>query len=51
MEMSLLLAHNIHAPYYALSIVGPTAMAIQIWMNSRGQQVTPSARPVAPVTV
>src|SRR5581483_9274177 len=29
-EMVLRLAQNVHAPYYALSIVGPVAMAIQI---------------------
>ena len=29
-EMILRLAQNVHAPYYALSIVGPVAMAIQI---------------------
>jgi Na+-translocating ferredoxin:NAD+ oxidoreductase RnfD subunit len=35
MEMVLRLAENIHAPYYALTIVGPTAMAVQIWRDSR----------------
>jgi Na+-translocating ferredoxin:NAD+ oxidoreductase RnfD subunit len=35
MEMVLRLAENIHAPYYALTIVGPVAMAIEIWYNSR----------------
>lgn len=37
MEMVLRLAENIHAPYYALTIVGPVAMAIQIWWDSRKQ--------------
>lgn len=33
-EMVLRLADNIHAPYYALSIVGPIAMAFSIWRTS-----------------
>lgn len=40
MEMVLRLAENIHAPYYALTIVGPLAMAIEIWWTSR-KQVSP----------
>ncbi len=36
-EMALRLAENIHAPFYALTIVGPAAMAIQIWRESRKQ--------------
>ncbi len=40
MEMILRLAENIHAPYYALTIVGPIAMIIDIWWASR--------RPIAP---
>jgi Na+-translocating ferredoxin:NAD+ oxidoreductase RnfD subunit len=35
MEMILRLAENIHAPYYALTIVGPAAVAIEIWYASR----------------
>jgi hypothetical protein len=38
-EMILRLADNVHAPFYALSIVGPTAMAIAIWRNSRTRRV------------
>jgi hypothetical protein len=34
-EMVLRLAENVHAPYYALSIVGPIAMAIEIWIQNR----------------
>jgi Na+-translocating ferredoxin:NAD+ oxidoreductase RnfD subunit len=30
-EMILRLMQNIHAPFYALAIVGPIAMAIEIW--------------------
>jgi enediyne biosynthesis protein E5 len=33
MEMVLRLGENIHAPYYALTIVGPAAMAIAIWRS------------------
>ena len=38
-EMVLRLAHNIHAPYYALTIVGPAAMAIEIWRSSNKQPI------------
>ena len=34
-EMALRLSENIHAPYYALTIVGPLAMATEIWLTSR----------------
>jgi len=34
-EMMLRLAENIHAPYYALTIVGPIAVAIEIWRASK----------------
>ena len=37
MEMVLRLAENIHAPYYALTSVGPIAMAIEIWWTTRKQ--------------
>ena len=37
MEMILRLAENIHAPYYALTIVGPLALAIEIWWAARSQ--------------
>jgi hypothetical protein len=37
MEMVLRLAENIHAPYYALTIVGPIALAIEIWRTARKQ--------------
>ncbi len=35
MEMVLRLEENIHAPYYALTIVGPLALATEIWWTSR----------------
>jgi len=34
-EMLLRLNHVVYAPLYALFIVGPTAMLIEIWMESR----------------
>jgi enediyne biosynthesis protein E5 len=37
MEMILRLAENIHAPYYALTIVGPLALMIEIWWMARKQ--------------
>src|SRR5215213_348609 len=36
-EMLLRLNHVIYAPLYALFIVGPTAMLIEIWLESRQQ--------------
>jgi hypothetical protein len=38
MEMVLRLAENIHAPYYALTIVGPVALALEIWLTTRKQE-------------
>src|SRR5215510_7677634 len=38
MEMVLRLAENIHAPYYALTIVGPAALAFEIWRTTRKQE-------------
>jgi hypothetical protein len=35
MEMVLRLAENIHAPYYALTIVGPIAVAVEIYLTTR----------------
>jgi hypothetical protein len=34
-ELILRLAQNVHAPYYALAIVGPAAMAVEIYRNGR----------------
>jgi Na+-translocating ferredoxin:NAD+ oxidoreductase RnfD subunit len=39
-EMLLRLAQNIHAPYYALAIVGPMAIATEIWWTSRTKPAT-----------
>ncbi|MCI0663566.1 MAG: RnfABCDGE type electron transport complex subunit D, partial [Acidobacteria bacterium] len=35
MEMILRLNETVHAPYYALFIVGPTANLIEMWWKSR----------------
>ena len=40
-EMILRLGESIYAPFYALALVGPAAMAIEIWRSSRS-----SANPV-----
>lgn len=34
-EMLLRLAQNVYAPYYALFIVGPTALLIEMWLATR----------------
>lgn len=36
-EMILRLAEVVHAPFYALFLVGPAANLIEIWWNSRRQ--------------
>lgn len=38
-EMVLRLAENIHAPYYALTIVGPAAVAVEIWYTSKPRRI------------
>jgi hypothetical protein len=43
------LFQNVHAPYYALFIVGPTANLIEIWLNSRKEASSP--KPAAPAAV
>jgi Na+-translocating ferredoxin:NAD+ oxidoreductase RnfD subunit len=40
-EMVLRLAQNVHAPYYALAIVGTLANTCEIWWLSRKQVATP----------
>ena len=35
----------IHAPYYALTIVGPIAMLAQIWYDSRKTAAAPAVWP------
>jgi hypothetical protein len=34
-ETILRLAQNVDAPFYALALVGPVAMAIEIWRTSK----------------
>jgi hypothetical protein len=34
-EMVMRMQQIVYAPFYALFIVGPTAMLIEIWMDSR----------------
>ena len=47
-EMILRLAENIHAPYYALAIVGPIANAIAIGMTARRKpEVLKTVAPLA----
>jgi hypothetical protein len=48
MECVFRLFQNVHAPYYALFIVGPIANLIEIWLNSR-REATP-AKPAAATT-
>lgn len=43
LEMILRLAQNIHAPYYALSIVGPIALATDIYFSRRAARVSAAA--------
>ncbi len=41
MEHMLRLHQNIHAPYYALFLVGPVANLLEIWWNSRRPAAAP----------
>jgi hypothetical protein len=34
-ELGFRLAQNVDAPYFALTVVGPVALAIDIWCSSR----------------
>ena len=43
MESVLRSLHNVHAPYYALFLVGPAANLLEIWRNSR--RPAPAATP------
>jgi len=40
LEMVLRLYQVVYAPFYALFVVGPTAMLIEIWLESRRAQAT-----------
>jgi enediyne biosynthesis protein E5 len=46
-EMVLRLAENIHAPYYALSIVGPVAVAIEIYVSGKRVSAVQAPQPFA----
>jgi len=39
MEMVLRLHQNVYAPYYALFVVGPTALLVEMWLDSRRKGV------------
>jgi enediyne biosynthesis protein E5 len=39
-EMILRLVENVHAPYYALAIVGPAALAVEIYITGKRKQST-----------
>ena len=43
-EMLLRLNQVVHAPLYALFLVGPTAMLIEIWLESRGNLTAGASR-------
>ena len=43
-EMLLRLNHVVHAPLYALFLVGPAAMLIEIWFESRRQILLPEPK-------
>jgi enediyne biosynthesis protein E5 len=46
-EMILRLSQVVYAPFYALFLVGPAAMLIQIWMDSRRASPAASVRAAA----
>jgi hypothetical protein len=41
------LAEVIHAPYYALAIVGPIAMSVELWRRGESNQAIRQQRAVA----
>jgi Na+-translocating ferredoxin:NAD+ oxidoreductase RnfD subunit len=43
-EMLLRLAEVIYAPFYALFLVGPVALLVEMWWNSRVEEKQPDAR-------
>jgi hypothetical protein len=46
-EMMFRLAQNVDAPYFALTVVGPIAMVLDIWMSSRKPAAVPAAAAAA----
>ncbi|HXF95205.1 MAG TPA: hypothetical protein VNI61_03790 [Gemmatimonadales bacterium] len=47
-EMLLRLAEVIYAPFYALFIVGPSALLVEMWRARRAPAAAPAAAPVPP---
>ena len=43
LEMVLRLQQNVYAPYYALFIVGPTALLIEMWLSTRRARTVPTS--------
>jgi len=39
LEMVLRLYQNVYAPYYALFVVGPTALLVEMWLDARRKGV------------
>jgi hypothetical protein len=39
-EMVMRLDQIVYAPFYALFVVGPTAMLVEIWLDSRRSNAT-----------
>jgi Na+-translocating ferredoxin:NAD+ oxidoreductase RnfD subunit len=50
-EMILRLAEVINAPFFALAIVGPSAMAIEIWLTSKSGNPRGQTTPVRNVSL
>jgi len=50
MEFVLRLSENIHAPYYALTLVGPAALALQIWRSAESPAGVSFAKPLGDQT-
>jgi Na+-translocating ferredoxin:NAD+ oxidoreductase RnfD subunit len=48
-EMILRVAENVHAPFYALSIVGPVAVAIEIYLSGRRRSISNNSPSYVPV--
>ena len=44
-EMILRLNRVVHAPYYALFLVGPAALALELWWGSRRAPATVRSSP------
>jgi hypothetical protein len=45
MECLLRLAEVVHAPYFALCLVGPPALVLERWYRGRAQPTPPAAAP------